>query len=89
MIIRLQHINLQHYVLMTRRLTTGKVKPEDMSVAMQRLQHVHVVTDTQATLQELWERCFLFGPCKMFIRKSSVENRQSNSGVPREQLVQS
>jgi hypothetical protein len=31
----------------------------------------------------------LFGPCKVVIKKSSVEERQSSSGVPSEQLVES
>jgi hypothetical protein len=32
---------------------------------------------------------FLFGPWKVVIKKSSVENRQSSSGVPSEALVES
>jgi hypothetical protein len=35
-----------------------------------------------------WKRCFLFGPCKMVIKKSSIEKNQSSSGVPSEQLVE-
>jgi hypothetical protein len=36
-----------------------------------------------------WERYFLFGPCKRVMKKSSVENWQSTSGVSSEQLVES
>jgi hypothetical protein len=32
---------------------------------------------------------FLYGPCKMVVKKSSVENLQSSPGFPREQLVES
>jgi hypothetical protein len=35
-----------------------------------------------------YKYCFLFGPCKVVIRKSSAENSQSSSGVPSEQLVE-
>jgi hypothetical protein len=34
-----------------------------------------------------WKRYFLFGLWVVAIRKSSIENRQSSSGVPSEQLV--
>jgi hypothetical protein len=35
-----------------------------------------------------WKLCLELGPCKVAIKKSSVENRRSNSGVPNEQLVE-
>jgi hypothetical protein len=41
------------------------------------------------TISVLLKRCFLFGPSKVVMKKSSVENRQSSSGVPSEQLVDS
>jgi hypothetical protein len=66
------------------------VKPEEMFIARQRLgKQVYVATYTQATIEELWERSFLFGPCKIVIKKSSVENRLSSSGAPSEHLVES
>jgi hypothetical protein len=48
-----------------------------MSIARQRLsKQVSAATDTQVTLKELLETCFLFGPCKVVIQKSSIENSQ-------------
>jgi hypothetical protein len=64
------------------------VEPEEMSFARQRLgKQVSESKDTQVTIEELWERCFLFGTCKVIINKISVENRQSSFRVPSEQLV--
>jgi hypothetical protein len=45
--------------------------------------------NTHTTIGVLLERCFLFSPCKVVIKKSSVENSQSSSGVPSEQLIES
>jgi hypothetical protein len=62
-----------------------------VSIARQWLgKQVSAATDTQVTIEKnCWERCFLFGPCKVVIKKSSVENRQSSSGVPNQRLVES
>jgi hypothetical protein len=50
---------------------------------------VSAAMDTQATIDGLWGTMFEFGPCEVVIKKISVENRQSPSGVSSEQLVES
>jgi hypothetical protein len=65
------------------------VEPEETSIIRQRLgKLVSAATDKQATL-DFWKRYFLCSPSKEVIKKSSLENRQSNSRVPSEQLVES
>jgi hypothetical protein len=44
--------------------------------------------DEHTKIEVLLE-CFLFGPCKVVIKKSSVENRQSSTGVLSEHLIES
>jgi hypothetical protein len=41
------------------------------------------------TMEVLLETVFLFSPCKVVIKKSSVEHSQASSGVPSEQLIES
>jgi hypothetical protein len=54
------------------------VELEETSIVRQNLgKQVSAATDTQATIDELLERGFLFGPCKVVIKKSSVENSES------------
>jgi hypothetical protein len=66
------------------------MEPEETYIAWQRLgKQVQAATGTQVTLEGLGECCFLFGPCKVVITKSSVENRQSSSGASSWQLVRS
>jgi hypothetical protein len=66
------------------------VEQDETSIARQQLgKQVSAETNTPATIGLLLERCFLFGPCKVIMKKSSIENRQSSSGVPSEQLVKS
>jgi hypothetical protein len=51
-----------------------------MSTARQRLgKQFSAATDTQVSVEKLLEIVFLFGPCEVVIKKSSVENSQSNS----------
>jgi hypothetical protein len=66
------------------------VEPNKTLIAKQRIgKQVSAATDTQATVEEFLERCFLFGPYKVVTEKSSVENNQSSFGVTSEQLVES
>jgi hypothetical protein len=52
------------------------VEPE-VSIARQQF-------GKQTTIEELLGTMFLFGPWKAVIKKISVENHQSSSGVPSE-----
>jgi hypothetical protein len=57
------------------------MEPEKMSIPRQRLsKQISAATNTPVTIEELLVRCFLFGPCKMVIKKSSVENQFQVSG---------
>jgi hypothetical protein len=59
-------------------LKAGIVEPEETSTTRQRLgKQVTAATDTEATIEELLGTMF------------SVENRQSSSGVPSEQSIES
>jgi hypothetical protein len=64
--------------------------------------HIPAATNTHATIEEpvskqqigkhtamgvLLETVFLFGPCKVVIKKRPVESSQLSSGVPSERLV--
>jgi hypothetical protein len=63
------------------------VKSEETSFARQQLgKQVSVATDTQTTIEELLGTMFPVCPCKIIIKKSSLENR---SEVPSELLVES
>jgi hypothetical protein len=63
----------------TRRLKTRIMEPEETSTVRQRLgKRVSAATDTQATIDELLGRCFLFCDYKReFSRESEVEFRSS------------
>jgi hypothetical protein len=74
--------------IVTWRLKVGIVEPEETFIARQRYgKLVSAATIRKQQQRNCWERCFLFGPCKVVIKKGSVENRQSSSGVPSEQSV--
>jgi hypothetical protein len=65
------------------------VEPVERYIGRQRVGKQVPGVYMHATIEELWEKYFLFGPCRVFIKKSSIENHQSSSGVPSEQLVES
>jgi hypothetical protein len=63
------------------------VEPEESNIARQRLgKQVSEATDTQATIHTLLETMFSIRSVQNGY--SLVENRQSSSGVPSEQLVE-
>jgi hypothetical protein len=66
------------------------VDPEETSIARQMLgKYVSAATDAHAAIEELLGKMFTIRSVQSGYKKSSVENRQSSSRVPREQLVES
>jgi hypothetical protein len=63
--------------------------PEENSIVRQRLgKQVSAEMDTKATIEKLFRTMFSIRPVQSGLKKSSVENCQSSSGVPSAQSVE-
>jgi hypothetical protein len=66
------------------------VAPEETYIARQRLgKHVSAATDTQAKIEEFLGTMFSIWSLQSGYKRRAVENIQSISGIPSEQLVES
>jgi hypothetical protein len=67
----------------------GIVEPEEKSITRQRLRkQVSASTDTQATVDELLGTTVSVLFVQRVIKKRSVENQQSSTGVTSEEIVE-
>jgi hypothetical protein len=77
------------YSIVTWRLKAGRVESQTSIARQWPGKQVSAATDTQATIEKLLETMFRVRSLQNGLKKSSLENRQSSSGVPSEQLVDS